>query len=242
MKPTYVLNNQITSSLVDNGNKMRFDTLLSTFQDLAVFHSIELGVGFYDLLKKSNALWVLTKVKLYADKMPLLSENVEFTTYPTDISLVRFIREFTASGDMGAKVIGHSEWCLLDATNFSVRRSNSIDYPFDLERRTDNVGLEFTNTKCEILDEDYSYTYSVCLTDIDCNNHVNNVAYARMALNTFTPNGFNKFDFKSFEIKFINQAFYGCKIKVFKKQINENTVYILGKTDEKQIFSVILSK
>ena len=51
-----------------------------------------------------------------------------------------------------------------------------------------------------------------------------------------------KFDFKSFEIKFINQAFYGCQIKVYKKKIDENTIYILGKTDEKQIFSVILSK
>ena len=240
MKNTFTLTKQITATSIDYENKMRFDTLLSSFQDTAIFHSNEMGVGFYDLLKTSNAIWVLTKIKLYAPKMPLLTENVEFATYPTDISAFRFIREFTALGDMGGNAVAHSEWCLLDATSKSLRKSDSIVYPFDVERRTDNVGLSFDNMRYDI--GTYSYTYKVKLTDIDCNRHTNNVAYARMALNAFNIEEFDSYNFTTFEIKFINQSYFGDEIEIYKNKLDENKVFIIGKIQDKSIFSVLLSK
>ncbi len=240
MKNTYSLTKQINASLIDYNNKMRFDTLLASFQDTAIFHSNEMGVGFEDFIKSSNAIWVLTKVKIYAPKMPVLTENVEFSTYPTDVSLLRFTREFTAFGDKDAKAVGHSEWCVLDATTKSLRKSNSIDYPRDLEHRTDNVGLTFDNMRYEI--GDYVYTHKVKLTDIDCNRHTNNVAYARMALNAFSIEEYESFNFTTFEIKFIAQSYYGDEIEIYKNKIDENKVFILGKIQDKNIFSTIFSK
>ena len=240
MKNTYTLTKQINATLVDYENKMRFDTLLSSFQDTAIFHSDEMGVGFVDFIKTSNAIWVLTKVKLHAPKMPTLTENVEFSTYPTDVSLVRFIREFTALGDMGANAVGHSEWCVLDATTKTLRKSSSIVYPHELKHRTDNVGLVFDNMRYEATN--YAYTYKVKLTDIDCNKHTNNVAYARMALNAFTLDEYDCFNFTTFEIKFMAQSYYGDEIEIYKNKIDENKVFILGKIQDKNIFSVIFSK
>ena len=241
MNNTYNLKTKITPSLVDYENKMRFDKILNEFQNVAIFHSEEMGVGFENLKKTSNAFWVLTKVKLYAPTMPKINENVVFSTYPTDISSFRFIREFTALGENGAKVLGHSEWCVLDMETKGLRRSNSVVYPFDMDRRTDNVGLTFTNVKYEMLDGDFCYDYKVKLTDIDCNKHTNNVAYARMALNAFTIEEYNDYNFTTFEIKFINQSYFGDKIAIYKKKA-DNGVYILGKILDKQIFSVMLSK
>ncbi|MBO5926031.1 MAG: hypothetical protein J6Q38_00520 [Clostridia bacterium] len=240
MKNTFSLTKQITSTSIDYENKMRFDTLLSSFQDVAIFHSNEMGVGFYDFLKSSNAIWVLTKVKLYAPKMPMLTETVKFSTYPTDISALRFIREFTASGDMGGIAVGHSEWCVLDATTKSLRKANSLNYPFNLERRTDNVGLEFDNMRYEATN--LVYTYKVKLTDIDCNMHTNNVAYARMALNAFDLNEYSNYNFNAFEIKFASQSYYGNEIEIYKNQIEENKVFITGRIKDKCIFSALLSK
>ncbi len=241
MNNTFNLKTKITSSLVDYDNKMRFDTLLNEFQNATIFHSEEMGVGFEDFKKSSNAFWVLTKIKLYAPKMPKIYENVDFITYPTDISGFRFIREFTALGDMGAKVLGHSEWCVLDLETKRLRRSDSVVYPFNEIRRTDNVGLEFSNMKFDVVESDYSYDYTVKLIDIDCNNHTNNVSYAKMALNAFDIEEYKSYNFTTFEIKFINQSYFGDKITIYKKQV-DNGVYILGKILDKQIFSVMLSK
>lgn len=241
MNNTYSIKKQVDSSMIDYNNVMRFDNALLEFQNLAIFHSHEMGVGFEDLKNSSNAFWVLTKVKLYAPKMPHLTENTTFTTYPTDISALRFIREFTAFGDNGGKVLGHSEWCVLDFDTKQLRRSSSIVYPNDLVHRTDNVGLTFDNARYEISDEDYVYTYKVKLTDIDCNRHTNNVAYARMALNAFTIDEYDSYNFNTFEIKFISQSYFASEIEIYKKAVDANTVFILGKSQDKNVFSVVLS-
>ncbi len=240
MNNTFTLKKQIASSLVGLDGKLRFDTLLSTFQQLATFHSEEMGVGFKDLYKNSNALWIVTKIKLYAKKMPTLNETVEFTSYPTNITPLTFIREFTANGDMGGNAVGHSEWCVLDATTKSLKRSNSIVYPFDLPRRDDNVGLTFDKMRYDVNSLEYIYSYTVKLTDIDLNRHTNNVAYARIALNAFNIEEFENSNFTSFEIKFINQTYYNDEIKVYKTEVEKNKFFIVGKVLDKIVFSVII--
>ncbi len=240
MNNTITLKKQIDSSLVGFDGKLRFDTLLSSFQQLATLHSEELGVGFNDLLKNSNAIWIVTKIKLFAPKMPVLHETVEFTSYPTSITPLTFIREFTASGDKGGSAVGHSEWCVLDATTNSLRRSNSIVYPFDLPRREDSVGLTFNKMRCDDGILNYIYTYTVKLLDIDLNRHTNNVSYVKMALNAFSLEEFVNCDFTSFEIKFISQTYYNDEIKVYKAEIEKNKFYIVGKVLDKPVFSAIM--
>ena len=197
-----------------------------------------MGVNYEALLESSNAFWVLSKISLQINKFPLSNEKCEAETYPTDISGFRFLRELRIKGNEGADVVGHSEWCVLDATTFQLRRSNSIVYPFNIKRRTDNVGLEFIKERFLTTEEDYVYTYKVMLTDIDCNKHTNNVSYAKMAINSFDLQEFNTFNFSKIEIKFINQSYFNDEIKVYKKIIND-TAYVEGKILDKQIFSVI---
>ena len=243
MNNIFSITYNVLASTVDKNNNMRFDCILNTFQDIATFHSDEMGVSYEKLLNSSNAIWVLSKIKFVTYKTPLWNEKTTFSTYPTDISSFRFIREFTITGDMGAKVYGHSEWCVLDATTGGLRKSNSIKYPFDLERRTDNLPIPpFERLNYEVDDTNYVYTYNVSLTDIDCNNHTNNVAYARMALNSFDLDEYFNCNFKGLEIKFLNQTYIGNSIKIFKKIIEENKVYVVGYKDDNIVFSALFTK
>lgn len=241
MKNTYNYNFTVPASYVDKNLKMRFDSILSLFQDMATFHSQEMGVNYEALLDSSNAFWVLSKISLQVNKFPLSNEKCEAETYPTDISGFRFLRELRLKGSEGADVVGHSEWCVLDATTMQLRRSNSIVYPFDMQRRTDNVGLDFIKERFSTTNEDYVYTYKVMLVDIDCNKHTNNVSYAKMAINSFDLQEFNTFNFTKLEIKFISQSYFGDEIKIYKKVL-ENKVYVEGKILDKQIFSLVFSK
>lgn len=242
MKDTYVQKTVIPSSLVNYKEEMRFDTLLHMFQNIAIFHSKDLGVSFEEMLENSNAFWVLTKIKVYVEKMPKWNELATFSTYPTDILTYRFMREYLVEGEEGAKVYAHSEWCAIDAENGSIRRSNTIKYPFDLNRRTDNLPLSpFNRYYCDTSLTNKVFSYTIRLTDIDVNKHTNNVTYARLALNAFTIDEWESYDFKSFEIKFVNQSYYGDTVDVFKKVLEDNSVYICGFIGEKTIFSVLLS-
>ena len=239
MNNTYKQQLKIPASYVDQNLNMRFDSILALFQDMATFHSKEMGVSYNDLINSSNAIWVITKIALQVDKFPVSFENCEAETYPTDISGFRFLRELKITGDKGGSVLGHSEWCVLDATTKTLRRSNSIVYPFDVERRTDNVGLTFTKEQISVSESDYVYTYTVELTDIDCNKHTNNVSYAKMALNVFMAEELETFT--KLEIKFVNQTYLKDEVKIYKKVLDDK-VYIEGKLLDKTVFSILFSK
>ena len=61
--PPSLIKKIITASEVDSKWNLRFDSILNIFQDLATSHAREMGMGFDDLMKNSNAFWVVSKIK-----------------------------------------------------------------------------------------------------------------------------------------------------------------------------------
>ena len=242
MKNYYAVNLKTTSSMYDNNLLLKFDEILAILQDLATAHSYDMGIDHNTLLANSNAFWVLSRVKFKINENIENNSKVYLKTWPLKPTGVRFLRNFFFKQNSKTMVEAKSEWCVLDALNFSVRKLDSISYPKDMKYIEKTIGsFDFSKEKYSILDSDFCYDYKVVLTDIDCNNHTNNVAYARMALNAFGLNEFKNYNFSTFEIKFINQSFYGNTIKIYKKQINSTTVYVEGWFEDKKIFYTIFS-
>ena len=215
---------------------------MTILQDLATAHSYDMGVDHKTILENSNAFWVLSRVKFKINDNIKNNSKVYLKTWPLKPTGIRFIRDFSFKQNKKSVIVAKSEWCVLDATTFSIRKLDSINYPKDLKHIENGVkDIEFSKEKFLISDSNFCYDYKVVLTDIDCNNHTNNVAYARMALNAFEINEFKNYNFSNFEIKFINQSFYGNTIKIYKKQINSTTVYIEGWFEDKKIFYTIFS-
>ena len=128
---------------------------------------------------------------------------------------------------------------MLDASNLSLRKADSIKYPRDIEHLNDNVNvLDFTRFSQKVVEDDFYYSYKTVFTDIDCNGHVNNIAYARMSLNLFSPEEFDKGNFNSFEIHFVSQTYFGEEIKIYKKS-EEGKVYVEGIKDNKTVFKAL---
>ena len=56
-------NYDVNINNIGYNKRLSFVELLKMFQDLATAHAGELGLGYYDLAKKDNAFWVVTRVK-----------------------------------------------------------------------------------------------------------------------------------------------------------------------------------
>ena len=69
MNSFYRLEHILKSSETDSNNKMRIDNIVTDFQDITVLHSVEMGVDGKTMQEKSNAFWVLTKVKLKIESL-----------------------------------------------------------------------------------------------------------------------------------------------------------------------------
>lgn len=241
MKNYISYNLNATSSMVDNNHNLRFDSILTTFQDLATLHATEMGLSFVDLKAQSNAFWVLSKIRFKLNGFIRQNDVVCCKSWPLNPTAYRFIREFKLSAGV-ASVLGSSEWCLLDCDTISLRKFSTVNYPNALIHIDEKSGAgDFLRLKEEISASDYNYTYKAKFTDIDCNNHVNNVSYAKMALNAFSPQEFEDYNFSEFEIQFVSQSYFGDEIKIYKKKTDFG-VYVEGKLEDKTIFKTAFIK
>ena len=241
MNNTYQTEIKINSSMVDVNNKLRFDSILNIFQDLSTAHATEMGMGFHTLKENSNAFWVLSKIRFTLNNSVYQTEQATIKTWPLTPSAYRFIRDFKITS-LSGEVLGSSEWCILDWTTNRLRNFSTVKYPEGFNHLSDRSGAgDFLRVNETVNDSDYNHTHKALFTDIDCNGHVNNVAYAKMALNTFTPEEFENHNFKEFEIHFISQSYYGNEIKIYKKGV-EKGVYVEGKLNDKTIFKTTFIK
>ena len=105
--------------------------------------------------------------------------------------------------------------------------------------KTNNLNLAFSNLKVEVEEKDYVYTKVVRSTDVDLNNHTNNLRYNYMALDAFSVDDLKNFDIKEYEIYFFNESYEGDKINIFKKRM-KTYFYIEGKIEDKTIFRSVI--
>jgi len=82
MNNTYKLTHTVGYSEVDSYYKLRLDYIFSHFQNIAGLHSIEMGTDGESILEKSNALWVMTKMKLRIAELPRFGEIITVETWP----------------------------------------------------------------------------------------------------------------------------------------------------------------
>ena len=229
----------INDTNVDFTSQVSVSELMKLFQIATFNHSQEMGLDHDSMQKNSNAFWVVTKMKLILNKGIYSQEKISVTTWTHPLGSVRAIRDCVIKSGNSIKVKGTAEWCCLDYETRRLRKLNSIVYP-DLEmERTKTLNVSFVNLKEELTEKDKVYTKVVRSTDIDLNNHTNNMKYNIMALDAFRVEELKNLNIKEYEIHFVNESYENDVIDVYKKKI-KNYYYIEGKSADKTIFRVVI--
>ena len=240
MKNTFSLTKRLEYSQVDWNYNYRIDCIFNDFQTITTFHSQEMGVDGPSMLKNSNAFWVLSKLKLQINELPLMGDEITANTFPTTVSSIKFMRDYLITKSGKSLILGTSEWCTLDATTGRLRKSSSVCYPFDMEHVEYGSGCtEFSKQKTTVEQKDYIYAHTVGYTDIDTNKHANNVSYVRMVLNAFSPEELCSSDVSEFEIYYLAQVYYGQQVQVYKVKTDYG-YYIEGQNAEKPVFACVI--
>ena len=117
---------------------------------------------------------------------------------------------------------------------------SSICYPELQMEKIKNVKTDFYNLKEQINSSDYVYTRVIRSTDIDVNNHTNNLKYNQIAIDAFSVDELKSIEVKEYEIYFVNETYEGDKIDVFKKKV-KNIFYLEGRVEDKIIFKVVIN-
>lgn len=212
--------------------------IVSTFQLCSNNHSDILGVGVEDIRKSCNGKWVVLKAKFEFDCFPSINEILTVATWPLQTRML-FPRCFELKQGNTSLVRGRMEYGVI---NEETSRMVLPKYVGDLgitEFLPSNMQDDsYTNLTCEFDESDLVYTKIIRLSELDYNQHGNNIAYIKMAQDCFNFEEYSNLDISILEMYYTNQCFEGDQINMYKKKI-DNKYIIEGKTADKSIFRAV---
>lgn len=185
--------------------------LLGILQDVAGEHAEKLGFGFEDSLDK-GFFWVLVRQKLRMDSWPTWHDIVTVKTWTKPVMGTTAFREFEIF--IGDKKIGDcsTTWMILD---IQTRAPKIIDDSANLFHSRMDYSLDYTAEKV-LLPETLEpiTTFDVRISDLDMNNHVNNVKFTQWILDSIPFEYHNSHVIQEYEINFLREVFLADKIEV----------------------------
>lgn len=223
----------ITTYHADQKRTVTPSAVLGFMQEVATNHAKLLGLGYRDSMK-NGFIWVLRSTKYEFDKTPVLNDVLEIHTWPAGIEGLRELRRFDFYLDDVKIGQGYNYWLMMDISTMKPKM-----YPYFIEKTKELPITKddyFRLPKIAIVkDLHFSHDKEVQNSDLDWNNHVNNVRYAEMVFNAIPIEWVLDKSIVNFQIDYLKECKIHDKISVFYNLENHN-LYVEGKVDNQTMF------
>ena len=201
----------------------------------ADFHSRDRGFGM-DYLNSINKTWVLSRLAIEMDEMPLQYEKFYVETWVE--SAMRYFtnrnfRVVAATGDStpvtqhpSPKVYGYgrSIWAMIDTETrqpcnlLEVNNGSILEY---VEKEKENPMAKLSRVK---MDENAELvrTIETNYCDVDINGHINSVKYIEHVLDLFSLEWYKEHMLKRFDIAYVAESHGGDKLCFYSETDEED--------------------
>jgi medium-chain acyl-[acyl-carrier-protein] hydrolase len=206
---------------VDFRNRIKLSAIFNYLQETASNNAEQLGFGYDDLIK-DGLFWVLSRAKLNISKYLSVGEDIVIETWPKGIDKLFALRDFRIYDSTG-NVIGTATtcWLMVDIKTMRPTRPDILLTKVPAH----NIEPAITETPGKIFEPETRNDFMekiIGYSDIDINQHVNNVKYIEYALDCFTQNEFTSKMISTLQINFLSQSTYADRIKLVKGPLNNN--------------------
>ena len=201
----------IRSYEIDAAGHLSVPSIFNLLQDAASSHALELGVSVPQLLA-DNYTWVLSRMVLKMSHYSGWRDAIQIRTWPSGIQGAFAFRDFDIQ-DINGKSMGcsTSAWIVIDTRKRRpIRPTVFADRlkPAENEPIMDYVLKKLPEQNGEYVEKGFTVRYS----DLDINQHVNNVSYIEWLLESIPSFGDNSRHLSELEINFLGEAFQGDQI------------------------------
>ncbi|MDC7239457.1 MAG: thioesterase [Spirochaetales bacterium] len=204
---------KIRNSECDMSLKLSPAAVLDYFQEAAGRNCIPYGVAVPEIITKYGMTWVLSGITVHFDSYPSWPEEIVVDTWPRKQKGFKAFREFLIKDTDGKVLVrGSSLWALLDV---KTRRPCKTDFVADLLPQDPAEALENPPLgrvpKAESFNRE-DVTFPVTQSDLDYNNHVNNIRYLIWLLSHMDHSWTREKEISELNIAFTGEARLGDTI------------------------------
>lgn len=209
---------------VDSKLRCKLSSIINFICDVGTQQSEYLGGGI-EYCTKNNCAWVFYKYDIKICRYPMFGETISITTQPVGFKKFYGLRKYIIK-DAEGNLIGEA-LALFFLINIEKRRPMRIQREqYDIYGVDGDVDYDISMDKLERTEEEqYRKEFNIRYSDIDSNNHVNNVKYVEWAIEAVPIEVVNNYILKRLKVNFEKETTYGDKISVsatLKKIDNSN--------------------
>lgn len=223
---------------VGNNNKATNKAMLKYLENIACKHSDEVGYGI-NTIEQTGVVWILLDWKFNVIERPIYGQTIKVKTWSRKMEKCYAYRDFEVY-DENENIIAKAttKWVLLDANTRKILRipeNFAVEYKQETER---HVFEEEIDKVRDPENEETSIKLKTRRTDIDINNHVNNLNYLDFAYEILPEEVYNQ-DLKNVRITYKHQTEPGETVNIsYTKQDGKNIITI--KTiDKTQLHAIV---
>lgn len=183
-----------------------------------------------------NAVWVVAKSRIHFYQDVSWLDEIYGETYTTSVKPIRVETETKFTRENGDLVfVATHQHCPLNMDTRRIIKVGEITFPEDMDIDQSLFNDDYSRLHDCFDENDFVYEQKVYSQDIDFSNHVNNVAYVRFIMNALTNDYIESIKITDAEIHYLAESKEGQVLKVYKKDVEENTMRFLIKEGEREI-------
>lgn len=222
----------VTSNDVDSSLQIRVSSLLRHMQDTATNHADKIKFG-HNELGKDNHIWVIIRMQLEINRLPVLDEEFYITTHPGKAKAFMFPRYFQVYDKHNNLLLNASStWVVLNYETRKVVINPFKDRKLPEEEDKNDLALpEKVLGESPALVETRKAKYS----EVDMNGHINNTRYVDYILDLHDSEFHKKKMVKSLLVNFDKEIKEGDLISLYSN--NQEPEIIHGLVDGQVSFA-----
>ncbi len=215
---------------VDFTKSLKYSTLFGYFQDTAGEAADKLGVGIDTLNERYGVAWVLARIRVEFDRIPIWNESITVETWPHPPGRLEFERDYRVRDAHGNIIVSAvSNWVLFDIVTRELKRSDliEIDYPPFIQEHALERGPGRLRPSGQT---EAVYKKLIGYSDVDINGHINNSRYIDYIMDCFPVESHRRCSLKSIEVNYMKEAFPGDTLVMYRDvpSAGAGTVYVEG--------------
>jgi len=209
---------QIQSNQSNRFAEATIPSILNFMLEAAWAHAQEMDWG-YELLKKHNMFWVLSRFFADIKKLPRWRDKITLETWSAGTDGIYAYREFILTNEQNeVLVVANSAWLILDidTRKIAALRNHRDTFPQANEPHVCRKPKRLRSGQPEAK----SGFKPVVFSDVDINNHFNSVKALERVLDDYGIEFQNEFEPSIIEINYLKEGLPGDNLAVHQKAID----------------------